>query len=96
VKPGGRLVYATCSILPDENEQVVAAFQSRHPEFELRDCSAILAQHKIALATGAFFRVLPHSHGMDGFFAAVLEKRSSAPGPTGSQPRGDDPAGDAS
>jgi 16S rRNA (cytosine967-C5)-methyltransferase len=78
VKPGGRLVYATCSVLPDENEQVIAAFQGRHPQFDLQDCSAILAQHKIMLSTGTTFRVLPHSHGMDGFFAAVMEHRTQA------------------
>jgi 16S rRNA (cytosine967-C5)-methyltransferase len=74
VKPGGRLVYATCSILPEENEQLVAQFQVRHPEFELQDCSAILQRQKIALSTGMFFQVLPYSHGMDGFFAAVLDR----------------------
>ena len=81
VKPGGRLVYATCSVLPEENEDMIAAFLARHPQFEARDCSAILAQHKIALATGVFFRVLPHSHGMDGFFAAVLERIERTPLP---------------
>jgi 16S rRNA (cytosine967-C5)-methyltransferase len=78
VKHGGRLVYATCSILPEENEQVVAAFCARHREFEPLDCDAILAQQKIPLSTGRFFKVLPHSHGMDGFFAAVFERRVAA------------------
>jgi 16S rRNA (cytosine967-C5)-methyltransferase len=78
VKPGGRLVYATCSILPEENEQVVAGFCARHPEFETLGCDAILAQQKIELATGPQFKVLPHSHGMDGFFAAALQRRAGA------------------
>jgi 16S rRNA (cytosine967-C5)-methyltransferase len=76
VKPGGRLVYATCSILAEENEQVVAAFCARHPQFDTLDCDALLAQQKIALATGRYLKVLPHSHGMDGFFAAAFQRRA--------------------
>jgi 16S rRNA (cytosine967-C5)-methyltransferase len=74
VKPGGRLVYATCSILREENEGVVEIFLSAHPSFRLADCSAILREQHIALDTGQYFRVFPHTHGMDGFFAAVLER----------------------
>jgi len=74
VKAGGRLVYATCSILPEENEQVVEAFLAAHPEFVLRDCSEVLAQQQVALNTGKYLRLLPHVHGTDGFFAAVMER----------------------
>ena len=75
VKSGGRLVYATCSILPEENEQIVEAFLAAHPEFELRNSAEILAQQHIALDTGAYLRLNPALHNTDGFFAAVMEKR---------------------
>ncbi len=74
VKPGGRLVYATCSILPDENEAVVAQFLSTHPAFAAGNAAADLARANIALDTGPTLKVLPHRHGCDGFFAAVLER----------------------
>ena len=79
MKPGGRLVYATCSILREENEGVVEGFLAAHPSFQLADCGAILREQDIALDTGQYFRVFPHSHGMDGFFAAVLERGVTAP-----------------
>jgi 16S rRNA (cytosine967-C5)-methyltransferase len=74
LKPGGRLVYATCSVLPDENEAIVEAFLAAHPEFALGDAAAELARAGIALDTGPMLRVYPHRHGCDGFFAAVLER----------------------
>ena len=74
VKPGGRLVYATCSVLPDENEAVVAAFLAAHPQFAPGDAAAELARAGIALDTGPALKLLPHVHGCDGFFAAVLER----------------------
>lgn len=74
VKPGGLLLYATCSLLDDENTGVVAAFLAAHEQFELRPASAALAQQRIALDTGAYLRLAPHLHGTDGFFAALLEK----------------------
>ncbi|MGA8033781.1 MAG: RsmB/NOP family class I SAM-dependent RNA methyltransferase [Casimicrobiaceae bacterium] len=74
VKPGGRLVYATCSVLPEENDAIVDAFLAAHPAFAQKDASAILAQAGIALDTGARLRLYPHRHGCDGFFAAVLER----------------------
>ncbi|MCX7628075.1 MAG: RsmB/NOP family class I SAM-dependent RNA methyltransferase [Methylophilaceae bacterium] len=74
VKPGGRLVYATCSLLREENEAVVDAFLAAHPQFHTIAASAVLAQHKVALDTGPTLKLLPHLHGTDGFFAAVLER----------------------
>ena len=74
VKPGGRLVYATCSVLPAENEAVVAAFLAAHNEFALGDATAELARAGIALDAGSMLRLYPHRHGCDGFFAAILER----------------------
>jgi len=74
LKPGGRLVYATCSVLPEENDAIVDAFLAAHPEFRAADAAAELARAGIALDTGPRLRLLPHVHGCDGFFAAVLER----------------------
>ena len=73
VKPGGRLVYATCSLLAAENDEVVAAFLARRPEFRLVPAEGILAGQGITLA-GEMLRLRPDLHGTDGFFAAALEK----------------------
>jgi 16S rRNA (cytosine967-C5)-methyltransferase len=74
VKPGGRLVYATCSILPEENEQVVADFLAAEPAFRQLDAGEILAQQRIGLEMGRELRLLPHVHDTDGFYAVVLER----------------------
>lgn len=74
VKPGGRLVYATCSPLPQENRNIVDAFLADHPDFILRPANEILAQQLIELDTGDCLQLLPQLHGTDGFFAAVLER----------------------
>ena len=74
VKPGGRLVYATCSVLPEENDAIVAQFLAAHPAFAQKDASAELARLSIALDTGPALRLLPHRHGCDGFFAAILQR----------------------
>ena len=74
VKPGGRLVYATCSVLPDENEMIIDAFLAAHPGFAPVDAAAELARAGIALDTGPTLKLYPHRHGCDGFFAAVLER----------------------
>ena len=78
VKPGGRLVYATCSLLAEENQAVLARFLEGHAEFAVRDACEVLAGRGIRLASGAApaLELLPHVHGTDGFFAAVLERRS--------------------
>ncbi|MEQ1603024.1 MAG: RsmB/NOP family class I SAM-dependent RNA methyltransferase [Methylophilaceae bacterium] len=74
VKGGGRLVYATCSLLQDENEAIAEAFLSAHPEFALKPANEILAQQQIPLDTGKYLKLFPHIHQTDGFFAAVFEK----------------------
>lgn len=75
VKAGGRLVYATCSILPEENEAVADAFAAAHPEFRTLSCAEPLAVQRIPLDTGERLRLWPHQHGTDGFFAAAFERR---------------------
>lgn len=75
VRPGGRLVYATCSLLAEENEAVVTDFLARHPDFALIPASTVLERQGIVLP-GDMLRLLPHRHDTDGFFAAVLEKRA--------------------
>jgi len=75
VKPGGRLVYATCSILPEENEAVADAFAAAHAEFAPLSCREIFAAQRIALDCGDRLRLWPHRHGCDGFFAAAFERR---------------------
>jgi 16S rRNA (cytosine967-C5)-methyltransferase len=74
VKPGGRLVYATCSVLPEENEAIVAAFLAAHPQFTAGSVALDLARAGIALDTGPTLKLLPHLHGCDGFFASTLER----------------------
>jgi 16S rRNA (cytosine967-C5)-methyltransferase len=75
VKPGGRLVYATCSLLAAENEAVAERFAAAHPEFAPLDCARLLAEQRIPLATGMRLRLWPHEHSTDGFFAAAFARR---------------------
>ncbi|WP_374193443.1 RsmB/NOP family class I SAM-dependent RNA methyltransferase [Trinickia mobilis] len=75
VKKGGRLVYATCSVLEAENEAIVAQFLAEHPEFVLVPAGTVLAEQRIELEMGDYLSLWPHRHATDGFFAAVLERR---------------------
>ena len=83
LKPGGRLVYATCSLLKEENEAVAEAFGAAHPEFEPVPVHELLLTAGVStperLCTGTdqqWLRLWPHRHATDGFFSAVWRKRS--------------------
>ncbi len=79
LKSGGRLVYATCSVLPQENEKIAEAFSKAHPDFVVLPVSEELTRLKVAgaekLCSGDFLRLWPHRHGTDGFFAAVWVRK---------------------
>lgn len=84
VKSGGRLVYATCSILLEENEAIAEAFGAANPDFEPQDASELLGALKVANAEsfcaggesgGRFLRLWPDRHATDGFFAAVWNRK---------------------
>ena len=79
VKSGGRLVYATCSLLATENQEVVESFLAEHPNFTVVPAAQVLQAQGIAIdhaeRHAPWFVMLPHLHGTDGFFAAVLERR---------------------
>ncbi|PJD94060.1 MAG: 16S rRNA (cytosine(967)-C(5))-methyltransferase [Legionella sp.] len=69
LKPGGILVYATCSIMPEENEQQIATFVAQHP-----DALVTTTTQPWGHATGHGWQILPGEHQMDGFFYAQLSK----------------------
>lgn len=76
VAPGGRLVYATCSILSEENEDQVQAFLAENPEFELLEAGPIVADRCENLTfEGPYLSLRPDLHGTDGFFAAAMQRR---------------------
>src|SRR3989344_3434246 len=80
LKPGGRLVYATCSLIPDENEGIADAFTAAHPDFVLLNAAEALTaagvENAADLVTPAgHLRLWPHKHSTDGFFAAVWQKK---------------------
>ena len=86
VAPGGRLVYATCSILREENEAQVERFLAAHPDFELVDAAPILAARTPLQIEGPYLKLRPDVHGTDGFFAAVFDRSRKVvakPGPVG-------------
>ncbi len=84
LKSGGRLVYATCSVLPQENEAIALAFSEANPDFVPLDVGELLVGLKVENAAGLcsggdnhqrFLRLWPHRHQTDGFFAAVWQRQ---------------------
>lgn len=90
LKPSGRLVYATCSLLHTENQAVAHRFSQQHPHFaaleaadllqglklphEYNLCTPAQTQNDQTIPAGRYMQLLPHQHGCDGFFAAVWQK----------------------
>ena len=72
VKPGGVLVYCTCTTEPEENQEIVKKFLARHPEFRLDNARQFVSGDLVS--DDGFVETLPHRHGMDGSFAARLVK----------------------
>ncbi|MGI9592527.1 MAG: 16S rRNA (cytosine(967)-C(5))-methyltransferase RsmB [Myxococcota bacterium] len=75
VRPGGALVYSTCTVLPEENEQVIEAFLAEFADFELLPAERLPDEARPLVGDDGFLRSLPHRHGADGFFAARLVRR---------------------
>ena len=84
LKSGGRIVYATCSVLPQENEAIAEAFSVANPDFVPLSAGEVLAELKVesaaSLCSGGdnnqlYLRLWPHRHATDGFFAAVWQKK---------------------
>ncbi len=75
VRPGGLLVYATCTLLAEENEEVVAGFLAAHPEFRPKHQAERAAHLGLSEAvSGNAVKLLPHRFGTDGFYCAFLER----------------------
>ena len=81
MKAGGRLVYATCSLLREENEEIVDRFLEAHPEFAPLHCGEILRQQGIETNIPQRMRLWPHVHGTDGFFGAAFERSRAGQAP---------------
>lgn len=75
VRPGGFLHYSTCTLRPEENEQVVAAFLQTHPDFEPQELSVTSCFERLGCAPSHQITLFPHIHGTDGFFLACLRRK---------------------
>jgi 16S rRNA (cytosine967-C5)-methyltransferase len=74
VKPGGVVVYSTCTVIRQENEGVIEGFLKTHQDFKLDDAGKYIPRE---LVSNGYFRVWPHQHGMDGAFGARMLKTKS-------------------
>jgi 16S rRNA (cytosine967-C5)-methyltransferase len=78
-RPGGRLLYATCSLLKKENEERVQAFLQTHPDFSLVSADHVMSKWFPSISvTSPFMLLLPHKLPTDGFFAAIMTRRESS------------------
>jgi 16S rRNA (cytosine967-C5)-methyltransferase len=75
LKPGGVLVYSTCSTTLEENETVVGDFLSRHPHCVLENLNELFPDYRELFTEDGMFRAWPHRYGMDGFFSARIRKK---------------------
>ncbi len=83
VRPGGRLVYATCSLQRRENEEQIEEFIRDHGDFTLVPASEILATQGLSITgVSKYLTLLPHRHGTDGYFGAVLQRTGDSGQPT--------------
>jgi 16S rRNA (cytosine967-C5)-methyltransferase len=76
VRPGGVLVYSTCTLLPEENEAVVESFLEHSNDFVRASEDDVPEHLRSLIGSDGFLRCFPHHHDTDGFFAARLERRS--------------------
>lgn len=77
VRLHGRLIYATCTSMKSENEDVVEEFLAGHPQFEVMEPASILQRYQLeSLSKEKYFRLRPHVHNTDGFFGAVMRRKT--------------------
>lgn len=76
VKENGYLVYATCSILPEENEDIVNGFLTSHPEFEIVPVKQVIKVDELELSNDKYLQIYPQTHGCDGFFACLMQRKT--------------------
>ena len=85
-KPGGRLIYVTCSLLTEENEERVTTLLARRKDYDVVPIAGVWRDTVTSLGgsecpeTGEFLRLTPEQHGTDGFFVAVLQRQELEPG----------------
>ncbi|MEE3332385.1 MAG: 16S rRNA (cytosine(967)-C(5))-methyltransferase RsmB [Myxococcota bacterium] len=75
LRPGGILVYSTCTLMPEENEEIADTFLKNFPDFALTPADAVTTEVRALIASDGFLRCFPHIHDTDGFFAARFERR---------------------
>ncbi|MBN3958272.1 16S rRNA (cytosine(967)-C(5))-methyltransferase [Nostoc sp. NMS8] len=78
VKPGGVLVYATCTLHPAENEQVISAFLAKSPDWQIESPNGLELPDSAEIAPQGWFKVWPHRQDMDGFFMVRLRKTNNS------------------